>query len=259
MDPALIKRVLEQISAIKDQMIVIKLSDIIISDEILLTNFAENVNLLCESGARIFIVHEYDAIVEDKIKEFEQLPGLSNSYFGQDKKAELVEMIISGRINRNITAKLCANSVQAVGLSGKDNNSILAIKSNNTYKGDIQVINPDILLTNDANNLVSVLSPVACNEKGRTVILDSSMTASMLAMAIGADHLIMMSDDNYFSKNDIIIRDLPELHSILENTSEVDANSPDLRATKFALQNAECSVYFLNANNKDELILKFFS
>lgn len=261
-DSDLIKQVLEQASAIKDQIIVIKLSDIIIANEILLTNFAENVSLLYASGARICIVHEYAAIVETKIQEFSKDSGFEHSHFGQDKQADLIEMIISGRINRDIVAKLCAHSVQVVGLSGKDNSSIVATKSKtitNPYQGDIHFINPDILLDNDSNEIVSVVSPIGCNEKGRTIILDASLTASRVAAAIGADYLIMFGAENYFSKNDLIVSDLPELQNILENTSEVDINSPEMKATKYAVQNAECSVYFLDANRQDELILKLFS
>ena len=122
------------------------------------------------------------------------------------KLTELIEMIISGRINRDVTSRLCAHDVQAMGLSGKDSHSIIAKKSNtakNSYKGEPLLVNPEILLANDRNNILSVISPIACNEKARTIILDTNLTASMVAASVGADRLIMLEEDNYLTKNDI--------------------------------------------------------
>lgn len=258
----LIKNVLKQVTLIKDQNIVIKLSDIIVADRDLLTNFAENIYILCASGARIFIVHEYERIVKTKLQEMSDTHGNNYSYFSQNNLAELIEMIISGRINRDIITKLCAHEVQAVGLSGKDSQSIIAKKSNtakNSYKGEPMLVNPEILLTNDNNNIVSVISPIACNKKGRTVILDTNITASMIAASIGADHLIMLEEDNYLTKNDITISSISELNNLLDNTNELQNIISELDATKYALQNTGCLVHFFSARTKDILLLKLFT
>jgi acetylglutamate kinase len=258
----LIKSVLKQAVLIKNQNIVIKLSDIIVADRELLTNFAENIHILCTSGSRIFIVHEYERIVKTKLQEMSDTHGNNYSYFSQNNLAELIEMIISGRINRDIITKLCKHEVQAVGLSGKDNNSIIAKKANtakNSYKGEPLLVNPEILLTNDSNNIVSVISPIACNEKGRTVILDTNLTASMIAASIGADHLIMLEEDNYLTKNDITISSISELNNLLDNNDELHHIISELDATKYALQHAGCLVRFFSARTKDILLLKLFT
>lgn len=258
----LIKKTLSQANKIKNQIIVIKLSDIIISNEALLTNFAENINLLHANGVRIFIVHEYENIVKIKLQEISDARGVEYSHFGQDKLAELVEMIISGRINRDIITKLCAHAVHAIGMSGKDNHSIIAKKSTTktpSYKGEPMLVNPEILLTNDSNNIVSVISPVALNEKGRTIILDTSLTASMIATSIGADHLIILSEESHLTQNDITINSILELKNIVENTSELEDNMPEIIAAKSALQHSECLIHFFNANIKDILLLKLFT
>lgn len=261
-DATLIKKVLKQAALIKDQHIVIKLSDIIIADNVLLNNFAESIHILCASGARIFIVHEYEGIVKIKLQEMSDVHGSKYSYFSQNKLTELIEMIISGRINRDITSRLCAHDVQAIGLSGKDSHSIVAKKSNtakNSYKGEPLLVNPEILLANDKNNIVLVISPIACNEKGRTIILDTNLTASMVAASVGADRLIMLEEDNYLTKNDITVSNLSELNNMINGIGELENNISEINAAKYALQHAECLIHFFNARVKDILLLKLFA
>ncbi|MDP4832392.1 MAG: hypothetical protein NWP91_00085 [Rickettsiaceae bacterium] len=261
-DAIFIKKVLKQAALIQDQLIVIKLSDLIIANKVLLNNFAASVNILSASGARIFIVHEYEKIVESKLQELSDIHGSNYSYFIQHKLTELIEMIISGRINRDITAKLCKHGVQAVGLSGKDSHSIIAKKSIstiNSYKGEPLLVNPEILLTNDSNNIVSVISPIACNEKGKTIILDTNLTASMVAASIGADHLIMLEKDNYLTKNNITLNSITELNSMLKSTTGLERYISEINAAKYVLQHAECLIHFFNASAKDIILLKFFA
>jgi hypothetical protein len=69
----------------------------------------------------------------------------------------------------------------------------------------------------------------------------------------------MLGEENYLSKNNIIISDSPELQNILENTNEIEVESKEILAAQHALHNSECSIYFLNAKCKDKLILSLFA
>ena len=79
-------------------------------------------------------------------------------------------MIISGRINRDIVAKLCAHSVQVVGLSGKDNCSIVATKSKtiNPYQGNINFINRIIMSTEQLNITLGTAGHI---DHGKTALI----------------------------------------------------------------------------------------
>ncbi len=262
-DAALIKKALRQAALIKDQIIVIKLSEHVISDTDLLNNFAENIFLLKNAGARIIIVHEYENIVESKLKEISSASGIERSRFGKDKLSDLVEMIISGRINRDIITKLCEYSVQAIGISGKDNQSITSTKfdsSSSLSEKNIILINPETLMINDENDIVSVVSPITYDDVKKTIILDASLTASAIASAIGADHLIMMSDKNYFTENNLTISDLLEWQHVTTNNLNINLSSPEIKAVQslFSHNGDGCLVHFCDATIQDSLLLKMF-
>ena len=268
-DAMLVKRIIKQAAIIKDQIIVIKLPTIIIDNEKLLTNFAQNVQLLNLSGARVVIVHEYESVVADRLREWSGVQNLETSHFGQDKLSEFVEMIISGRINRDIVTKLCANAVQAVGISGKDGHLVIAKKSkvvtkkptgiyDASYVGEPMLVNPEILLSYNGSDITFVVSPIACNEKGRTVIMDSDSTVSMIAASVGADHLIMLGDEDFLTRNEIKVSDEAGLQKIIENSSEVLADCQAIRAARYALKHAECFVHFSDATKIDALLLSLF-
>jgi acetylglutamate kinase len=260
-DIALIKKVLQKVNLIRDQIIVIKLSDIVISDNNLLNNFADNIFLLQNAGARIVIVHDYENIVKRKLAEFSGIHETEYSRFRKDKLSDLAEMIISGRINRDIVSKLCEYSIQAIGLSGKDNQSITATKCNgssNFFEGKITSINPEAFIINDENSIVSVISPVAYDETSKTILLDANSLAAAIASAIGADHLIIMSDKHDLTENQIKLSEYSEMQHFIKNRS-ITSDSPEIIAAEYAMQNAGCLTHFCDAKIQDILLLKMFS
>ena len=160
-DSTVTKKILEKVAKIKDQLFVIKLSEIIISNKNLLTNFAYNISLLSDNGIRLIIVFEYENIVNTRLQEIAGSKEVDYSCFGQERLSELAEMIISGSINSYIVSQLCSYSVQTVGLSGKDNNTLIAKKPSATarsYIGEAILVNPELLPAIVPNN---ALRPIA--------------------------------------------------------------------------------------------------
>ena len=205
-DAALIKKVIRRAASIRGQLIVVKLPYYTLQHDDLIINFAENVQMLSSLGARVIIVHGYEEIIDIKLKEFGVSQREQVSRFSHEKISEMAEMIISGRINRDIITKLCLNGVNTIGFSGKDANLIIAekprvaLRNNNTnfrfnYVGTPIRVNPDLLLSHEDSEITAVISPVACSLKGRTVILDPYSTAAMIVESVQADHFIMLGSD----------------------------------------------------------------
>lgn len=207
--PDLIKDIVKKSNEVRDQTIVVKLSSIIIDNDVLLTNFAENINLLSLSGAKIFIVHDHANLVGETLKLF----GFDEKFIDSikvvdHKSSQIIEMVLSGYINKLIVSKLCSTGCYAVGISGKDANLIQAKKSRILHKvtkerdvidvGFISepiMINPEILLNFEDTNIIPVISPVASDAKGKTHLLDVNLTASIISSSLDADHLILMNDN----------------------------------------------------------------
>jgi acetylglutamate kinase len=111
---------------------------------------------------------------------------------------EIVEMVLTGKTNKNIVAHLNQQGGRAVGLSGKDGNLIVAEKE--TTKGDIGFvgrvvkINPELIHTLVQAGYIPVISSVAIGRAGESYNVNADTVAGELACALSATKLIMMTD-----------------------------------------------------------------
>jgi len=121
---------------------------------------------------------------------------------------EIVEMVLVGKINKDIVARLNGYGGRAVGLSGKDDGLLRAVKKNGRVKkpdgsiemvdigfvGEISQVNPDIVATLLQEGYIPVVSPVAVGDQGESYNVNADTAASALAVALKADKLIILTD-----------------------------------------------------------------
>jgi len=244
--------------------VVISLSSVVIEDKILLNNFAENLETLSNSSIKSTIVHDYKNLVESHL---DFLGAKKNRYseLGNYGISDLYEMIICGHINKRVVSKLCSFGLQALSFSGKDGNLIVAggearsvANAKDLSIGEPAIINPEILFELEETKIIPVISPIACNKKGYTTILDTGYTAAMIASAINASRLIIMCEDDFLINQVGMLSSFNELNKLLENTLEITANDPLIKAAKYILLNSEISVHFIDARKNNSLLLSIF-
>ncbi len=121
---------------------------------------------------------------------------------------EIVEMVLVGKINKEIVAGINRIGGQAVGLSGKDANLFQAVKKYRKtcnqegveeladigYVGDIDKVNPEIVETVICRGYIPVIAPVAVGEAGESYNINADYAAGQLAVALDADKLIILTD-----------------------------------------------------------------
>jgi acetylglutamate kinase len=193
----------------------------------------------------------------------------NNPQISHYQKDQIIEMVLSGHINKHIVAKLCDNGCFAVGISGKDGNLMQAKKSKLFYKRAIDqgvidinfisepiVVNAEILLSFEDSNIIPVISPIANDENGRTHLLDINLTASVIASSLGADHLILPQDEYISSNQDLIIQDAQVLRHMLQ----IEDNKPSslLRSALYALENNTNCVHLIDASIYDSVLSSIF-
>ena len=261
----LIKKIIERSNLIKHMSVVIRLSSVIIENKILLSNFAENLEILVDNGLNLIVIHEYGNLLTKQLK----LLGIDDKkyspHFGDDKLSGLFEMVISGHINKRIVSKLCSLGVMAIGLSGKDGNLLVAKKSNHIaindswlYASEPLLVNPEILLAIEDTKIVPIISPVACTDKGKTAILDTDITSAMAATAVNANKLIIMCENDFLINNVVTLSSVAELNGLLKNTIEVAATDSLVKASRYALLNSDITVQFVNSRKSDALLFAIF-
>ncbi len=122
---------------------------------------------------------------------------------------ELAEMVLSGKINRNIVGLINKNGGHAVGISGRDANLMIArrlplrkVMNGNReetvdlgFVGEIEEVNPHLLNTLTQQDYIPVVSSIAANpETGEALNINADTAAGELAAALQAEKLILLTD-----------------------------------------------------------------
>jgi len=122
---------------------------------------------------------------------------------------DIVEMVLVGKVNKEIVTMINQHGGMAVGLSGKDGGLILAKKMSVTVEssngeapeiidigmvGEIVGINPLVIESLDQNKFIPVIAPVGVGRDGETYNINADLVAGEIAEALHAEKLILMTD-----------------------------------------------------------------
>ena len=122
---------------------------------------------------------------------------------------EVVEMVLCGRINKEIATAINAAGGTAVGLSGKDGNLIEAKKLRRTkrdpesniekildlgFVGEPQRVNPQIIGAMESSGVIPVIAPIGVGPGGETYNINADTVAGAVAAAVGAARLLLLTD-----------------------------------------------------------------
>ncbi len=265
----LIKDVIRNANEVRDKVIVIKLPSAVIEDDILLNNFIENVGLLQACGAKIFLVHDHTHLVKETLKSF----GIEEKYIRDVlvtdyKSTQIIEMILSGHINKLIVSKLNKLGCAAIGISGKDGNLIQAKKSqisSNKAKNPTVIelgfisepitINNEILLHFEDMGATVVISPVASDENGHTHLLDADLTAALISTSLEADYLVFSYEEKLLDIKKAKTTDIKALQKLLHNNHSSPKVVSLIEAAICAVANNTERIHFIKENVRDALLL----
>lgn len=135
---------------------------------------------------------------------------------------EIVQMVLVGKLNKEIVAKLNLLGGKAVGLSGQDANLLVAKKTIPTmphdyqgevpdigFVGEVTEINTEVLEELIASNYIPVISSIGVGEDGVSYNINADTAAGELAAALRAEKLVMLTDvegifEDYQDKSSLI-------------------------------------------------------
>ena len=216
--------------------IVIKYGGHAMGDDELAKMFARDVVLLRQVGINPIVVHgggpQIGAMLERLDVQSEFVDGLRVT---DAATVEVVEMVLSGSINKHIVSAINEAGGRAAGLSGKDSNLIRAEKLKRTTRdpdsnieqvldlglvGEPSQIDPHILECFDDSDITPVIAPIGVGPDGETLNINADTVAGAIASATGAERLLMLTDvEGVLDESGELIADLtPEqAHAALED------------------------------------------
>ncbi len=250
--------------------IVIKYGGAAMIDEDLKRAVMRDLVLMRYVGINPILVHGGGPEVSDAMRRMGKEPTFVGGLRVTDAETmEIVEMVLAGKTNKSIVAHLNAEGGQAVGLSGKDANLLVAVKE--TERGDIgfvgriTAVNPGIIHTLARDGYIPVVSSVAIGADGAGYNVNADTAAGALAVALGAQKLILMTDVEG------LYRDFADKSSLISELTAAEARAmvasgavdkgmiPKLEACVDAVEDGVPRAHIIDGRRPHALLIEVFT
>ncbi|WP_417275597.1 acetylglutamate kinase [Celeribacter halophilus] len=177
--------------------VVIKLGGHAMGSDEAMESFARDVVLMQQVGVKPVVVHGGGPMIN---KMLEQL-GIESSFVNgkrvTDKATvEVVEMVLSGLVNKRIVQAINSQGGRAIGISGKDANLMVCEQADPAlgFVGTPVAMDPSIVHELGEENLIPVIAPVGAGRGGETFNVNGDTAAGAIAGALHADRLLLLTD-----------------------------------------------------------------
>jgi len=189
---------------------VVKYGGHAMGDDALARDFARDVVLLKQVGINPVVVHgggpQIGRMLDRLNVPTEFIDGLRVT---DRATVDVVEMVLSGSINKQIVSAIHSVGGKALGLSGKDGNLIQARKLRRTkrdpdsniekildlgFVGEPSQVNPEILEVLEDTDFIPVIAPIGIGPHGETFNINADTAAGAVAAAINASRLFLLTD-----------------------------------------------------------------
>ena len=192
-----------------EQIVVIKFGGHAMGDAALADAFAQDIVYLKLSGVNPIVVHGGGPQIAEMLAKLQIKSDFVQGLRVTDKPTvDVVEMVLAGRINKEIVAAINRQGGKAVGISGKDANMMIARKITHLpdpesnlmkavdlgYVGDPEEVNPHIVEVISKSDIIPVIAPIGMSRDGQTLNINADTFASALAAKMKAKRLLLLTD-----------------------------------------------------------------
>ena len=153
--------------------------------------------LLTLVGVKVVLVHGGGPEISDLLKRLGKRSEFLDGLRVTDKEtAEVVQMVLAGKINKSLVGLIQSMGGKAIGLCGMDGHLLLAKQLDDVhgYVGEITQVNTQPILDVLEKGYIPVVSTVGCDREGNAYNINADTAAARIAAALGAESLISMTD-----------------------------------------------------------------
>ena len=190
---------------------------------------------------------------------------------------DIVEMVLGGKVNKEIVSLISRHGGNAVGITGKDGDLIQAKKhkrvkhSHETNRpeiidmglvGEITKVNPKILEVLDQNEFIPVIAPTGKGIEGETLNINADFVAAAVASALKAEKLVLMTDTaGVQRKNGNLITELTrkEANKLIKSGVIRDGMLPKVTCCLDSLKSGVPKTHIIDGRVEHSLLLELFT
>jgi acetylglutamate kinase len=180
-----------------DAIVVVKFGGNAMGDDEAMASFARDIVLLRQVGVNPVVVHGGGPMINDLLGRL----GIRSEFVNGKRvtdaaTVEVVEMVLSGLVNKRIVQAINAQGGKAVGLSGKDAGLITcdAADPELGFVGEPVEVNPAVLVNLFGDDMIPVVAPLGAGRGGETFNINGDTAAGAIAAALKADRLLLLTD-----------------------------------------------------------------
>ena len=192
-----LSRALPNMQRYSGATVVIKLGGHAMGSDEAMASFARDVVLIQQVGANPVIVHGGGPMINAMLDRL----NIQSEFVGGKRVTdaatmEVVEMVLSGLVNKRIVQAIGAQGGRAVGLSGKDAQLMTCTQTDPKlgFVGTPAAIDATILMDLFNGNIIPVIAPLGAGENGETFNINGDTAAGAIAGALKADRLLLLTD-----------------------------------------------------------------
>lgn len=183
--------------------VVIKYGGSAMEDEEIRQTIAKDIVLMKYVGMNPVVVHGGGKAINEVMAGMGKTPAFHDGMRVTDEETmDIVEMVLVGRINKEVVSLINRAGGKAVGISGKDGELIQAVKYQPEsepdvdigYVGKVSRINPDPIRALEQAGYIVVVAPIGFGGDGQTYNINADSVAGEIAAALNAEKLVLLTD-----------------------------------------------------------------
>ncbi|PHV69507.1 acetylglutamate kinase [Sporanaerobium hydrogeniformans] len=262
---------LPYIQAFNGNRVVIKYGGSAMLDPEINKTIVQDMVLLKLVGLKPIIVHGGGPEINNMLKRLDIQSEFINGLRVTTKETmEVVEMVLAGKVNKQIVEMISGQGGLAVGLTGKDGKILRAKKLQKGeidlgFVGEIEKVHTELIETLINSDFIPVISPIGSDEEGNTYNINADYAAVAIAGALKAQKLVFLTDVEG------VLKDKDDPSSLISFLNDEEAKKyieegiiaggmiPKVECCMEAIEEGVSMVHILDGRQKHALILEIYT
>ena len=246
-------------------VIVVKLGGHAMDDGKALANFARDIVLMKQCNVNPIVVHGGGPTIDEFLSKMHiETKFIDGKRVTDGEAIPIIEMVLSGKINKNIVSAINQEGGKAVGLSGKDANLLVCEpdKPELGFVGNPVKISPEILNNFLESDFIPVVAPIGVGTEGQTYNVNADTAAGSIAASMKADRLLLLTDvSGVKNKEGDILTKLTtqDLKTLIDDGTIVEGMIPKVQTAITASENGVRATVILDGRAPNACLLELFT